>query len=253
MCKLSAVVITLNEERNLARCLSSLKQVANDIVVVDSHSTDATAKIAREFGANFILHKWQGYSRTKNFANTQAKYNWIISLDADEELSQELIASILELKSQKNHQYFYKIHRRANYYGHWVRYSGCQNDIKVRLFDRRKALWKGDYVHEELTFSCPKKISLLKGYCNHYTVCTEEEYLRTIERYSSLGAAQLFEKGRKTNWLAIGLRSVIEFLKKYILKGGFLDGRIGFLISRNSAKAYFLRYYKLRRLRLENS
>ncbi len=249
MTPLSAVIITLNEERNINRCLQSIRQVADDIVIVDSHSTDNTKKICKQFGVNFIAYKWQGYSKTKNFGNTQAKHDWILSLDADEELSPQLIESILELKS-KNHQYFYKIHRLANYCGKWIHHSGWQNDTKLRLFHRNQTSWEGDYVHENLviTQKKPKHIPVLKGYCYHYTIQSQAEHLAKIEHYSTLAAQKFFAKNRKTNWLEIILQPTFEFLKKYVLKGGFIDGRMGYYISYNSARASFLRYYKLRKL-----
>ncbi len=252
---LSAVVITFNEEQNIARCLNSLKGLADDILVVDSFSTDRTKEICAAQGVRFLSHKWEGYSKTKNFANSHCRHDWILSLDADEELSQQLRASIMELKKKlgakpPKEALFYKIHRLANYCGHWIRYSGWQSDLKVRLFDKELAHWEGSYVHEVLAFpSGINEIPVLQGFCYHYTARTQEEHLRKIHRYSDLAAQKLLAQGRKTNYLEIALQPVLEFAKKFFLKKGFLDGPMGYIVSRNCAKACFLRYWKLYKLR----
>ena len=243
MSLLSVVIITLNEERNVGHCLQSIESIADDIVVVDSHSSDKTPQICKEFHANFITHDWQGYSATKNFANTQAKHDWILSIDADEKLSPELIQSIQQLK-ETNHSYFYRIHRLANYCGQWIHHSGWQNDTKVRLFNRNEAKWEGNFVHEQLLHQ-QKNVPLLSGYCYHYTAKDQAEHLQTIHRYSSLAAQKLYNEGKRINYVAIVLRTFFEFIKKFFLKLGFLDGRMGYYICRNSAWACYLRYYKL--------
>ena len=161
MPKLSVVIITFNEEQNIARCLDSVQGVADDVVVLDSFSTDATERISRKYDVNFIQRKWEGYSRTKNFANNQAKYDWILSLDADEALSDKLRASILEIKSREIPETC-SFNRLTNYCGNWIRHSGWYPDVKVRLFERNQGHWEGK-IHEQLVFKTEMPVLHLEG------------------------------------------------------------------------------------------
>lgn len=246
MLPLSVVIITYNEEKNIERCLDSVKEIADEILVVDSFSTDKTEKICSSYKVRFIKKAWEGYSSTKNFANQQARYDWILSLDADEVLSEELKKSIAEIKKGAETK-TYKFNRLTNYCGKWIKHGGWYPDTKVRIFDRRKTKWEGD-IHETLTNINEKEISLLTGDCLHYSYYTIDEHLKQAEKFTDIAADSLFAKGEKATWLLIILKTVAKFIKDYFLKIGFLDGYFGFIISRISAKATFLKYYKLKKL-----
>jgi len=246
MQNLSVVIITFNEERNIARCLDSIKDFADDIVVVDSFSTDRTEEICREYAVNFVKQKWIGYSEQKNFANSMAKYDFIFSLDADEAVSPELKDSILEIKKQPEPA-FYRICRITNYCGKWIRHSGWYPDIKVRFFDRRISKWE-DMIHERLSNVNDREASLLKGHCYHYSYYSISGHLAQAKLFSELTAENLFIKGKKAGLLKLYFSPVVKFLRDYIFHLGFLDGHSGFLICKISARATFLKYSKLRKL-----
>jgi glycosyltransferase involved in cell wall biosynthesis len=246
MPELSVVIITFNEERNIDRCLNSVKDVADDIVVVDSFSTDRTEEICRRYGVNFIQRKWEGYSAAKNFGNSQAKYDWILSLDADEALSNELKQSILE-KKKEGKIITASFNRITNYCGKWIRHCGWYPDIKVRIFDRRIVKWSG-IIHERLLIEPRQNIVHLKGNCLHYSYYSAEEHYRRAEKYSAISAQELYNRGKKVIWLMIYLKAILKFIHSYFIQLGFLDGAAGYTICRISAYATFLKYKKLRGL-----
>ena len=243
---LSVVIITFNEERNIGRCLQSVKELADEIVVVDSYSTDRTGEICTAAGARFLQHTWQGYSVTKNFAASQASHDWILPLDADEALSDALKASLLQLKSGDAER-FAEFSRLTNYCGHWVRHCGWYPDVKHRLYDRRLAAWQGD-LHERLVATVSQPILFLPGDLLHYSYYTQDEHRAQIRRFSEIGARQLLEKGQGAGWPKVLLKTVSKFFKVYFVKLGFLDGATGWTISINSAWESWLRYSRLRAL-----
>jgi glycosyltransferase involved in cell wall biosynthesis len=247
---LSAVIITNNEERNIARCLESLRGVADDIVVVDSGSTDRTEEICRSHGVGFIRQTWPGYSAQKNFANDRARNDWILSLDADEALSGELRRSILELKSAGAIRVC-EFARMTNYCGHWVRHGGWYPDRKVRMFDRRNARWEGA-LHEELQGFPRSEVVRLAGDCLHYSYDTVEDHHRQADRFTTLAAAELFARGSRVGALRRHLSPVWKFILDYGLRLGFLDGAAGFRIAWISAGATRMKYLKLQRLESES-
>jgi glycosyltransferase involved in cell wall biosynthesis len=244
---LSVVIITFNEEKNIARCLDSVKDLADEIVVVDSHSTDRTASICEKYKVKFVRHDWQGYSATKNFANAQAKNDWILSLDADEALSPELKRSMLELKPGTA-MITCGFNRLTNYCGQWVKHGGWYPDAKVRLFDRRITQWVGT-IHERLVFSTPQKILHLEGDCLHYSYYTREDHYKQLEKFTGMAAQDLYERGKRPDPVRQFLGPVAGFISNYFLKLGFLDGGAGFAIARISAYGTYLKYKKLRALR----
>lgn len=246
MQKLSVVIITLNEERNIGRCLDSIKEVADDIVIVDSGSTDKTEEICRKHNVNFISKPWSGYSEQKNFANGKAKYDWIFSIDADEELSPELIQSVKEAK-QKDQTGYYKINRLTNYCGHWIKHCGWYPDIKLRFFDRTKSQWEGT-IHETLSNEKDFPSELLKGDCHHYSYYNKEEHLAQARKFSELSAQDLFSKGKRTCPFRPFFSALAKFTGHYFVHAGFLDGAFGFRISWISAKAAYWKYSGLRKL-----
>lgn len=251
MPQLSVVIITFNEEKNIGRCLESIQGIADDVVILDSFSTDATESISKQYPVNFISRKWEGYSSSKNFANAQAKYDWVLSLDADEALSEELKKSILKAK-EGNELKTYKFHRLTNYCGSWIKHCGWYPDTKIRIFDRRITKWEG-IIHEKLVidFSASLEMTkgiLLSGDLLHYSYYSIEQHYAQTEKFSSLAAQNMFEKGKKASVLKMYLSPIVKFISDYIIKLGILDGAAGLTICRISAKHSFLKYKKLREL-----
>lgn len=246
MTSISAVIITLNEERNIERCLQSLIEITDEIVVVDSLSSDRTEEICKNFDVQFISRKWEGYASTKNFANAQVKSDYILSIDADEAVSPELKKSILIHK--ENLQGAYGFNRMTNYAGKWVRHCGWYPDAKIRLFPTGKARWEGDFVHETLLIDHTIQVSYLKGDLHHYSYVDKHDHLLRIEKYSTLHAQKMHAQGRKANWFKILFSPIAKFLNDYLIKVGFLDGKTGFTICMLSAKAVKLKYLKLKKM-----
>jgi glycosyltransferase involved in cell wall biosynthesis len=249
---LTAVIITRNEARNIARCLKAVDGVCEEAVVVDAESTDDTRAIAERHGARVVGRAWTDYSDQKNFANDLATHPYVLSLDADEELSPELRASLLEAK-RKGFTGAYAMHRLTNYCGTWVRHSGWYPDTKVRVFDRRTTRWAGMHVHETLELAPGTAVTLLKGDLLHYSYPSVQDHLERIERYSALHARKLLEEGRQAGPLKLWGSPAVKFLQGYVLQLGFLDGRAGWDIARLSAKAVHLKYAKLNALRRDGN
>jgi len=243
---LSAVVITLNEERDIARCLESLHGVADEIVVVDSGSIDRTEEICRSHGAGFVRQAWLGYAAQKNFANALAENDWILSLDADEALSEGLKRSILEVKARGELRVC-RFARMTNYCGRWVRHGGWYPDRKVRMFDRRTTRWEGA-LHEELRGFSAAEVVLLEGDCLHYSYATVADHHRQADRFTTLAAEELFRRGQRAGSWRLHLSPVWKFVLDYVLRLGFLDGSAGLRIAWLSAGATRMKYLKLRRL-----
>jgi len=235
--KISATVITLEEQRHIRQCLQSLEEIADEIIVVDSGSRDKTLEIACELGARTFVHEWTNYADQKNFASSLAKHDWILSLDADECLSPSLRAEILRAKRNATDAVAFAFPRKAFYMGRWIEHSGWYPDHKVRLFLKDKARWEGRFVHESLRIDGP--VVQLRGDLLHYSCETISEHLRTLDHYTSLAAEELRHRHRRSGWLQMLGSAVAAFLKTYLLKQGFRDGKQGFLI------ACFASYYNL--------
>lgn len=249
MDSISAVIITHNEARNIGRCLDSLQGVVDEIVVVDSGSTDETQQICEEKGARFIPHSWAGYSGQKNFANAQATHAYIYSIDADEALSPELKTALLNAKS-KGLSGVYEHNRMTNYCGHWVKHLGWYPDRKVRLFPKAGTSWEGD-IHEVLTFGGNPTTHTLTGDLYHYSYYDEKDHRTRADKYSALTAKKLFEQGRKASVLRPFISMIGRFVSMYVLKLGFLDGKAGYRISVISALSNRFKYQELNRLHRE--
>jgi glycosyltransferase involved in cell wall biosynthesis len=241
---ISAVIITYNEERNIERCLASLQGVVDEIVVVDSFSKDRTEEICGKFNVRFIQNPFEGHIQQKNFAIDQASNEWILSLDADEALTDELKQSILQIK--KDPQFLgYRMNRLTNYCGHWVRYCGWYPDTKVRLVNRDHARWQGVNPHDRLDMNKGEETGFLKGDLLHYSYYTREDHLKQIEYFGDIAARELYQRGGRSNYFKIMIKVVAQFFKSYFLKLGILDGTTGFTISRLSAYATYRKYVKL--------
>ena len=250
MAPFSAVIITYNERQNIGPCLTALSQVAADIVIVDAYSTDDTVERSRQFGARVFQRAWQGYAKAKNYGNSCATYDWVLSIDADEVLSEALIATLQQWSPQP--QSVYVLDRITNYCGRWISYSGWYPDWKPRLFDRRAVAWAGDYVHETLQIPPDYTIARLEGQLLHYSYKTSAGHLARIEKYAGLAAQELHAKGRRATVAKLWLSPIFRFLRTYFIKRGFLDGAAGYTISKRNAYLVHLKYQKLRELNQKN-
>ena len=241
--KISATIITLNEERNLARAIESLR-CADEIVVVDSKSTDRTCEIAEKLGARVIDNPFPGYARQKNFAAEQASHDWVLSIDADEALSEALEAEIWQIKKNGPKFDAYTMPRLAQYLGRWIFHSGWYPDRKIRLFDRRRAEWQGEYVHESVRVT--GSVGHLQANLLHFTCSSLSEHLRTLDRYTTLAAEQIIAEKRPVTWSRLLFDPPWTFCKSYFLQAGVLDGMEGLAIANMAAMYNFLKYAKVR-------
>ncbi len=245
--KISAIVITFNEEHNIAAALESLSW-ADEIVIVDAESTDRTAEIASGFTDRIFVRPWPGYSAQKNFAAEQAKNDWIFSLDADERVSPELTNAILKIKDLPEPDAAgYETARRTYYLGRWIKHSGWWPDRKVRLYDRRRARWRGDFVHESLEVN--GRINQLDGELLHFTVRNSSEHHLRMDRYTTLAAQDLYSRGEHKSIESLLFGPLMVFLRSYFFKLGFLDGIPGLAIARFAAHYEFLKNLKLWEMR----
>ena len=248
MPQLSAVIITFNEEKNIGRCLDSLKDIADDIVVVDSFSSDKTEEICISKGVRFVQHKFAGHIEQKNWAITQAKFPYILSLDADEAVDETLKKSILTVKNNWQQDGYY-MNRLTNYCGKWIRHCGWYPDKKLRLWDSRKGKWEGINPHDKYElFEGDKNTGYLKGDILHYSYYSIEQHLQQTEKFTTLSAKALHLKGIKSNWIKLFISPAVKFLQSYFLRLGILDGYYGFMVCKISAHSTYLKYYKLKQL-----
>ncbi len=241
--KISATIITHNEERNLPRAIESLR-CADEILVVDSGSSDRTIEIAEKFGAKIIDSPWPGYAKQKNLAAERAENDWILSLDADESLSEALEAEIWHIKKNGPQFDAYTMPRQARYLGRWIKHSGWYPDRKIRLYHRGKATWAGDFVHESVKVD--GSLGHLEGNLLHFTCDSLSEHLKTMDRYTTLAAEQLVESKLKVTWGRLIFEPPWTFFNTYVLKAGFLDGVEGLAIANMAALYNFLKYAKAR-------
>ena len=247
MTKISAVIITLNEERNIKRCLQSLDGVADEILVLDSFSSDKTGEICKEYNVRFLQHKFDGHIQQKNRAMDLAENDWVLSLDADEALDNTLRAEIMKVKNNLTAD-GYKFNRMTNYCGRFIKHSGWYPDTKLRLWNRKKGRWGGDNPHDKVIMNEGTKIVHLKGDLLHYSYYTVEEHIKQNEYFATIGAEVLFSKGKSSSFFKAVYKSLWMFYRNYFLKAGFLDGDAGFTVCRLTAAGTFSKYIKLRDL-----
>jgi len=239
--KLSVVVITLNEEKNLGRCLDSVAW-ADEIIVVDSGSTDRTEEIAREYGAQFYVQEWLGYGGQKNKAISLSSFKWCLSIDADEEVGSVLKDSIkATLKEPKAS--CYKVKRSSYFLGKKMRYGGWGRNTAVRLFNKEIHIMSEALVHEAIEVD-KSKVALLTGYLIHYTQDSIEISLKKMNEYSSLGAEMLAADAKKNGFWKAYFRGKFTFFRNYILFFGFLDGKRGFILAQIMASGAYFKYLK---------
>lgn len=244
MVNLSVVIIAKNEEKNIGRCLDSVKEIADDIVVIDSFSTDSTEEICLSYGARFVQNQFKGHIEQKNFAITQAKYPHILSLDADEALDETLKKSIREVKNNWRYDGYY-MNRLTNYCGKWIRHCGWYPDKKLRLWDSQKGKWTGINPHDRYELSGGGKTGSLKGQILHYSFYTIEDHLKQINYFTNIAANALFEQGKRPGILNLIISPPFKFFRDYFLKRGFLDGYFGLVVCILSSYATFIKYAKL--------
>ena len=244
---ISAVIITKNEEHNIERCLQSLQGVVDEILVVDSFSTDATQEICERYHAKFFQQEWLGFAEQKNHANSLSAYDTILSIDADEALSPELQQSLLALKSADKQNFVCQISRLTNYCGKWIHHCGWYPDKKIRVFNRNTAKWAGT-IHETLSFPSDTKVISLKGDLYHYSYNSVESHVIRANKYTTLSAIEAFEKGKNITFFYLIIKSCWKFFRDYFLKGGFLDGYYGYVICKMSVFVTLLEHTKLKQL-----
>ena len=241
--KISATIITFNEERNIARAIESLR-CCDEIVVVDSGSVDRTVEIAGKLGARVVDSAWRGYSGQKNLASECATHDWVLSIDADESLSEALEGEIWQLKKNGPDCDAYTMPRLAQYLGKWILHSGWYPDRKIRLFDRRKARWVGDFVHESVQVE--GRVGHFKSNLLHFTCDSLSEHLKTMDRYTTLAAEQLVSRGRKVGFGQLLVDPPWTFFRTLVVQRGFLDGMEGIAIAYMAALYQFLKFAKAR-------
>ena len=242
---ISATIITYNEQTNIARAIESLR-CCDEVVLVDSGSNDRTVEIATNLGARVVEAPWRGYAGQKNFAAEQAAHDWVLSIDADEALSEALEGEIWRIKKSGPEYDAYTMPRMAQYLGRWILHSGWYPDRKVRLYDRRKARWTGDYVHESVQVG--GTIGHLQCNLLHYTFSSISEHLKSMDRYTTLAAEELVARGRTVRWDDLALDPCWTFLRTYFVHAGFMDGTEGLTIAFMAAFYNFLKYAKARNM-----
>lgn len=245
--RLSVVIITHNEERNIRRCLDSVRPTADEVLVVDSGSSDRTTEICREQGVRLIEQEFLGYVEQKNFAMEHASYDHILALDADECLSEELQSQVLAVKSGwRGHGY--TMNRRNNYYGAWIRRSGMYPDRKLRLWDRRQGRWGGLNPHDKVVMHNGANVGHLPGDLLHFAYDSIASHARQANRFSSIAARAYFDDGRRSSLFRVFANPSVRFLRDYLIRGGFLDGFNGLMVCSLNSYMTFLKYAKLRAL-----
>jgi glycosyltransferase involved in cell wall biosynthesis len=240
--KVSVTIITYNESANIAAALESVSW-ADEIIVVDSESTDDTAAIARRYTERVIVRPWPGYVEQKNFAAEQAAHDWIFSLDADERVTPPLAAEIASVLQQEPNAPGYRVPRVTFHLGRWIRSTDWYPDYQLRLYDRRRGRWTGRYVHESVKVD--GDAGRLTHDLQHYAYRDLSHHLRTMDRYTSLAAKQMYEEGRRASWFDVLLHSRLAFFRNYVLRGGFRDGMAGLIVSLMNSHYVSLKFAKL--------
>ena len=243
--KISATIITFNEEKKIEKCLDSLLGVADEIIVVDSFSSDDTEAICSRYPVVFIRRAFEGYIAQKNYAVEQASYDHILSLDADEVLSEKLKASILAVKGSWGVVDGYAFNRFNNYCGKWIHFCGWYPDRKIRLWDRRAGNWSGEDPHDRVGLPS-NRVKRLKGDLLHYAYFTVDEHLRQMHRFAEVAAKAKYKNGKKPVFLIhVVLNPMFKFFRKYFLQLGFLDGYYGFVFCATTSALNFYKYLRL--------
>jgi glycosyltransferase involved in cell wall biosynthesis len=245
---ISAAIITFNEERNIRRCLESLQGIADEIVVVDSLSTDATKSICQEFKVKFIDQAFLGYIEQKNFAIEQTAHDFVLSLDADEALDETLKQSILQAKKEGLNADSFKMNRCTSFCGRWIKHGTWYPDKKIRLFNKQKAKWAGVNPHDRIEIEPNASCQYLKGDILHYSYANLEEVVAQANKFTTIQAKAMYAKGKRSSLFKLMVNPAVAFFSGYILKAGFLDGIDGFMLAKTIAYQTMLKYAKLMHL-----
>ena len=249
MTKLSVIVITLNEAAHIDACLASVAW-ADEVLVVDSGSTDDTVDRARRTGATVVVREWPGYAAQKNWASTQTTHDWILSIDADERVSPALADEIRGILSAGSSASGFRIPRVTWHLGRWIRTTDWYPDYQIRLYDRRRASWKPLRVHESVAVD--GEVATLRQNLEHYAYRGIGHHHVAMDRYTTLAAETMFEQGRRAGFVDLALHPLAAFVRNYILRRGIADGAPGFIISAMNAYYVFLKFAKLYAMRLSN-
>ena len=247
---LTVSIITLNEEKNLERTLKSVQDFADEIVIVDSGSTDKTEEIAKKFGAKFVYQEWLGYGVQRNKAIDLATSDWVLNIDADEEISSELAKRIKAIKENSRYK-VYKINFMSVCFNKKIKHGGWSNSYRIRLFRKDSGRFNENSVHEE--FKTTQEIAKLHKYIYHHTYSDLADYFDRFNKYTTLGAIEYYKKGKKASIISIVLSPIYKFLRMYIVRLGFLDGLEGLLLATTSSLYTMVKYYKLREIYKNNS
>lgn len=240
-------IITYNEENNIGRCITSALPIADEVLVVDSFSKDNTEAIAKSLGARFVANPFVGHIEQKNFALNLASHDYVLSLDADEALSPELLEEIKKVKADFRYD-GYKFHRLTNYNGQWIRHSGWYPDTKLRLVKKNKALWRGENPHDILKMNEKENVGFLRGDLLHYSYASISAHVAQTDKFTTIAAQAAFKQGKRSSVFKIITRPIFKFLRDYFFKRGFLDGRYGFVICCINSLYALLKYAKLHEL-----
>lgn len=241
----SAVIITYNEEKNIRRCLESIADIADEIVIVDSVSTDSTKQICLEFNVRFVEQPFLGYIEQKNFAMGLASHDYILSLDADEALDETLKKSILAERDKGFPADSYQMNRLSSFCGQWIRHGTWYPDKKLRLLNRQKGKWGGLNPHDKIVMQEGATLKHIKGDILHYTYESIEEIILQTNRFTNIQAKEMFERGKKSNVIKLVVNPFMAFVSGYVVKMGFLDGYNGFIIARQASYSTLIKYAKL--------
>jgi glycosyltransferase involved in cell wall biosynthesis len=251
--KLSVIIITFNEERNIQRCIDSVQNIADEIIIVDSFSTDRTRQICEAYNTKFFTHPFDGHVQQKNYAMQLAAYDFVLALDADEALSPKLKESILAAKMQMRSD-AYSLNRLTNYCGSWIRYCGWYPDKRIRLWNRKKGQWGGENPHDKVIMVKNSSTAHLKGDLLHYSFHSLSDHIKQIDKFTNISAQEALKKNKRIfTPVHIVIYPFLTFLKIYLLKLGFLDGLAGFLVCISGAYYKFMKYAKLNELRTRQS
>ncbi len=253
MTPISVVIITFNEEEHIEQCIQSVQLIADEVIVLDSGSTDATIAIAERNGAKVYHQPFLGYIAQTNKARTFAKYDYVLSLDADEMLEAALQQSILAVKPNLSAYQGYKMNRLNNYCGQFIKHGLWYPDQKIRLYDGRKAAWKGNEPHPYIELDNMQSMLHLKGDILHYSYNNFEEHVLQNNKFSSLTANYLFKEGKRTSIFKIFFNPFWAFFNSYFLRAGFLDGFNGYVIAKQIGHLTFMKHVKLYNLQNEKT
>lgn len=243
---LSVAIITFNEERNLERTLESIKSIADEIVIVDSGSTDRTEEIVSKYDGKFIPQNWLGYGDQRNVAIESCSEEWILNIDADEEISSELKSRIEQIINNGGSENVYEICFSSVCFGKVLKHGGWSGSYHIRLFKKNSGRFNSNMVHEE--FETIEKIGKLKEKILHHSYLTLEDYFMKFNRYTTEGALEYYKKGKKSNIFQIVINPLYKFIRMYFFRLGFLDGVEGFLIATTSSMYSMVKYFKLREI-----